>query len=345
MKNKLLLASLSIIVSTSLCACTINITPELVLEPDPIKVTSSQGTDTEVTGEEDPDVDGEEDPDINGNEDPEVNNEGDSQTDNSEFSIPDEWGKKMDNAVYAGGIKDENVHDEITLYYLAGNLYYESVSYYDEDIMSWYAAEVNVTSEPQINGDEISFSANVLRFSSFSYAGEYWDDGVESEIVFSKDSLTIQLPDEYNSFSGKCKTPDSLFHDTEYMHRLLEECYGDIFENDYMELYGEWCYKEDGLFKYVRINKDDTMVFLTKEEGRPVSITFSSFSKFFNGDSFLFVMIGQLFGYTEVSEPVEFWMEVVSTDDLQPCLRMTLYPDYGDVIVNEYYQYPYYYSK
>lgn len=329
MKNRLFLISLSLILTTSLCACTINLTPDPVLEPDSLKVTSSEDAIPEADTTDGKDTDSDVD-------NPEISNS--APEENKTFSISKEWGLKMDNAVYAEDITGEE-HDEIVLYYLAGNLYYEKITYFEDCVMSWSAAEVNLISEPEENGDELSFDANILRFSSFSYAGEYWDDGVDAEITFSKNSLKIDFSEDSDSFEGTLQTPGTLFHDPAVSYGVLEDIYVDLYPNDYMELYGEWYNENDGSFHYVRINKDDTMVFLSKEEGRPVSITFCSYAKFFNGDSFFFAMVGEQFGYTEISDPSEFWMEVVGKNNAD-CLRMTIYPIYDDTeIINEYYNF------
>lgn len=292
MKKRFLTTILSIVTVLSLVACTENINIDLDnninATPDPhAQLTGTKETDTPEAVAPDPSTDvpnpepepnPETDPDPEPTPDidiPEVNGE-DPET----VPISYEYGSLLDNVLFASYDRELEEVTKYQFFYVDENLYFEETwgGYYedtgDEYVMSYFAGEIFVEDEKDISysNGKLTIPCIIKRFSSFSMAGEYWDEGLEATITYDKDKIKIEYSDDEAEGYIGTRADDNTLYDTWYTFDTFQEMNPGYGYNTNMEYMDDWWYEEGDTHYYIRMYPNGTIAFITKTPGSPVDL-------------------------------------------------------------------------
>ncbi|MBR5381509.1 MAG: hypothetical protein IK136_02695 [Oscillospiraceae bacterium] len=165
--------------------------------------------------------------------------------------------------------EEEGTVDAVDVYYVGGRLLCEVSTLYDGSLMSYYAMEI-VPDEPgrfdgAIDQDE-AVPVKVKRFSGFSNAGEYWDEPEGYELVLTDRQLLLESDDDWIILDRDGTYPAP--HDAEAMKVSLRAQYGG--GRELSDFVSAWEAKDGADSFYLLLRADGSLVFLHKEENRPI---------------------------------------------------------------------------
>lgn len=282
MKKNDLLRVVSLATFLALTACTTTVIPENITEPETptphAQLINNEETDEPDVVSENPTEEPEatDEPEII--PEPEVENQTTESADPQTVPIPYEYGSLLDNVLFSNYDKENEEVTKYQFFYVDENLYFEETwgGYGEEPgddyVMSYFAGEVFVSDENDITyeGGKLTIPCTVKRFSSFSLAGEYWDEGKDAVITLENDEINIEYHgDDESGYTGT-KDDETTLYDDWYTFDTFQEMNPDYGYNTNMEFMDDWWCDEGDTHYYIRMYPNGTIAFIEKTPGEPV---------------------------------------------------------------------------
>ncbi len=195
--------------------------------------------------------------------------------------IPNKYGSILDDMIF---VNYDDANQEVTKYqffFVDENLYfeetwgaYDTVPGNDEYVMSYFAGEVLVSDSDDISyeDDVLKIPCKIMRFSSFSNAGDYWDDGIEAEIIFDGSEIVIDYSDDEEPNFYGAESNDTSIYDMDYTFDLFEESGIPVSCVEDTQYLMDWSCDINDTHYFVRMGEDGNIVFLSKKRNQPVDL-------------------------------------------------------------------------
>ena len=152
---------------------------------------------------------------------------------------------------------DGSEGDDVTFFLADGRVFMEMYNYMEGDLYAYWAAEVVFDDPYALDKDSEGYheeDVTLYRFSSFSNAGNYWDDGLKAHISVTEYYNISIDSDEGSLFSGEEIEEEAIHYKNIGQYRDILASSHNILEDPGYFLHGKYEGQKDNVSYYMEFN-------------------------------------------------------------------------------------------